>query len=305
MPDASVLIVADHTFDAVRCVKLAETVGVGAIVTIAGNGTGGYADASPDDTASSFMAEPSVSMFNAPQGMGWWQMGNSTWTFLVADYFNGAVRAVTLQNDSFDPFPPPELYNKTIAISIAIAALTSMHQHQSSNVVYAVRSLTQVISLGGQITMSTSNSGVIIAGSNTTSGTADGAGDAARFQRINGMTGDDGEFLYVADNDTIRGVSTTGAHIVTTLITNNMSTFNAIVLGLPCKLFVAGYNTMIYMVDLCNGNSVSSLSNVSLSGGISLISASVVAGRSLSQCASLASLSLFVVSSNTIYCLDV
>ncbi|CUG87927.1 Hypothetical protein, putative, partial [Bodo saltans] len=305
MPDASVLIVADHTFDAVRCVKLAGTVGVGAIVTIAGNGTGGYADASRDDTASSFMAEPSVSMFNAPQGMGWWQMGNSasssqpTWTFLVADYFNGAVRAVTLQNDVFDPFPPPELYNKTgvtaISTSILSAALTSMYQHQSSNIVYAVRSLTQIISLGGQVTVP---SFMIIAGNtSTTSGTADGAGNAARFQRINGMTGDDGgEFLYVADNNTVRRVSITGAHIVTTLIHSSPSTFNAIALGLPCKLFVAGYNTMIYMVDLCNGNSVSSLSNVSLSGGISLISASVVAGRSLS---------LFVVSSNTIYCLDV
>ncbi|CUG92072.1 membrane-associated protein, putative [Bodo saltans] len=306
-PDYTTLIVSDERMNAIRCVKLATSTDQNAmpIITIAGNGTAGYIDASPNETSpgfsTSFMAEPSTPMFSSPKGMAWWQVTNSSWTFLVADYDNNAIRAVTLDNDMFDPFPPSTLYTGADVVyeTESTGSLSSLYWSTESGTLYAVENFTQVVmvmEMDG--TSSSFLSSTVIAGSNA-SRFANVTN--AVFTRIVAMTGVGDDYLYVADGASVRCVNLTTETFNVTHIDMFSSALAAIAVSssLPSMLFVA----TAYSISSA---SLSQPTNINFTAVHNALSGRIISAMYLSApSSSITTASLFVAYSNTIDCLEV
>lgn len=299
-PDESMLLVSDN-IHAIRAVKLHNGTHIAnPIITIAGNGSSGYVDASLPDTGvtSSFMAELSTSMFDRPAGMVWWNTLNTTelstkrlhWTFLVADHQNNAIRAVTLLNDAFDPFPPPQLESSSQVTQVNSAPqLSSLYVHLRSDVAYAVNMSTEIIAVDD---LERGGTGFRLV--------------ANSFSSISCMTGDDGDFLYVVDNATaLHRVSLVSINAVESIASFEF-VVTAMVVADPvqpwststssCKLFVAGGDSIV-VINMCEENAIKSLASTTLpTVSMYLMAPAVVLGEVVS---------LFVASSSTIQCLDV
>lgn len=330
-PDESMLLVSD-AMNAIRCVRLEPTGALGPVITVAGNGSAGNANASPDTTtmttfSSSFMAEASTAMFSGTQGMAWWQVTKTSWTFLVADCDNNAIRAVTLENDLFDPFPPSTLYYSSSATVKAAsdAPLTNLYSHPYTGTVYAVLGSTKIVAMSStssSITFASNSSSNVIAGSNI-QGYANGTGTLARFSSISCMAGDDNNYLYAIDSSALRRVNLTDRN-VTTISGKNFANAQAMVVADPvqesswtdttasmsCKLYVAAYS-LLYVVNLCTGSELVAITtHLQLQFNVTAMFLSTSSTESTPTSSSASShvaevVSLFIASATTVSCFDI
>ncbi len=171
------LYVGDRINHAIRKITPA-----GVVSTLAGNGTPGNVNGTG-----------SAAQFNEPLGVAADAAGN----IYVADYINGLIRKVTPSG--------------VVTTFINSGQVFGVAVDGAGNLYYTTYSHHQVIKY------STTNVSSVVAGQNSTSGSADGTGTSATFYYPAGITTDTGGNLYVCDafNHRIRKI--TAAGVVTTI----------------------------------------------------------------------------------------
>jgi streptogramin lyase len=170
------LYVGDRMNHAIRKITPAAVV-----TTLAGNGSAGNQNGTG-----------TAAMFNEPLGIAADASGN----IYVADYINGLIRKIT-----------PAGVTTTLLNSGQVFGLTF---DAAGNLYYTTYSRQQVMKYNN------ANGATVVAGQSSTSGNADGTGNAATFNFPSGITVDGNGNLYVCDvfNSRIRKITPAG--VVTT-----------------------------------------------------------------------------------------
>lgn len=210
------LYVGDRINHAIRKITPA-----GVVSTLAGNGTPGNVNGTG-----------SAAQFNEPLGVAADAAGN----IYVADYINGLIRKVTPSG--------------VVTTFINSGQVFGVAVDGAGNLYYTTYSYHQVIKY------STTNVSSVVAGQNSTSGSADGTGTSATFYYPAGITTDTGGNLYVCDafNHRIRKITPAG---VVTTIAGSTQGFNdgigsAARFDTPIALCGDLANGFLYVADFSN-----------------------------------------------------